>query len=98
MTRRNALSIRNKVAVGETVLALGGLTSDMEQSDKIGFDWKRTYVNGTLVKSEYIPQEIPMGTADHPIVWKDGMAGIDNAYYLVNGTRMVFMNGEFVEF
>lgn len=98
MTRGQAMSLRNKVAIGETVQALGGLTTDTEQSDKLGFDWKRTYVNGVLVKSEYVPQEVPMGTAENPIVWKEGMAGIDNAYYLVNGVRMVYMGGEFVEF
>ena len=42
------------------------------------------------MRKEYIEQETPFGTADNPIVWKEGMSLISNAYYIYNETRKVW--------
>ena len=71
----------------------GGIREEITQSDKIGFDWRVFYVNDIAVRKEYIEQEIPFGTADNPIVWKEGMSLIPNAYYTHNDVRKVWMGG-----
>lgn len=68
----------------------GGIREEITQSDKIGFDWHIFYVNDIVVRKEYVEQEIPFGTADNPIVWKEGMNLIQNAYYIHNGVRKVW--------
>lgn len=98
MTRNEAYEIKKLVEDGRTVNNAGGIKTDIVQSDKIGYDWQRTFVNDILVKSVYVEQKIPMGTAENPIVWKEGMVGINNAYYLKDNVRYVYMAGEFVEF
>lgn len=80
---------RKKVVQGEQVEKLGGITEKIEQSDKIGFDWHNYYVGDKLAKSIYVEQDIPVGTADNPIVWKSGMSIILNGYYQYNGKRYV---------
>lgn len=98
MTREQAYEIRRTLNDGIAVNKVGGIKTEIMQSDKVGYDWKNTYVNDILVKQEYVEQDIKMGTEDNPIVWKEGMQGIDNAYYLKDEIRYVYMNGEFVEF
>ena len=68
----------------------GGIREEITQSDKIGFDWRVFYVNDIAVHKEYVEQEIPFGTADNPIVWKEGMSLISNAYYIYNDVRKVW--------
>lgn len=80
---------RKKVVQGETVEKLGGITEQIEQSDKIGYDWHNYYVNDKLVKSEYIKQDNPVGTQDNPFEWTPGMKLILNGYYTYNGKRYV---------
>ena len=89
MTRAEAKAIRRKVVQGETVEKLGGITEKIEQSDKIGFDWHNYYVGEKLVKSEYVEQDSPVGTADTPFEWTPGMRLIPNGYYTYNGKRYV---------
>lgn len=72
----------------------GGIREEITQSDKIGYDWRIIYVNDIAVRKEYIEQEIPYGTADNPIVWKEGMSLIPNAYYTHDGVRKVWMGDE----
>lgn len=74
----------------QQVEAAGGIREEITQSDKIGFDWRVFCVNDIAVRKEYIEQEIPFGTADNPIVWKEGMSLIQNAYYIHNGVRKVW--------
>lgn len=74
----------------QQVANAGGICEEITQSDKIGFDWRIFYVNDIAVRKEYIEQEIPFGTADNPIVWKEGMSLIQNAYYIHNGIRKVW--------
>lgn len=89
MTRAEAKAIRRKVVQGEQVEKLGGITEKIEQSDKIGYDWHNYYVGNKLVKSEYVEQDNPVGTADNPFIWESGMVLIPNGYYAHNGKRYV---------
>lgn len=68
----------------------GGIREEVIQSDKIGFDWRIFYVNDIAVRKDYIEQEIPFGTANSPIMWKEGMSLIPNAYYTHDGVRKVW--------
>lgn len=80
--------------VVEQVNAAGGIREEVTQSDKIGYDWHIFYVNDIAVRKDYVEQEIPYGTADNPIVWKEGMSLIPNAYYTHDGVRKVWMGDE----
>lgn len=80
----------------DTIQALGGLKTETAQSDKLGYDWKNVYVGDVLVRQEYVEQENPAGTADNPIVYADGVPLINNAYYLKDGKKCVWME-EWVE-
>jgi hypothetical protein len=70
--------------------AAGGIRTEQVQSDKVGYDWLIYYVNDVAVRKDYVEQEIPYGTADHPIVWKEGMSLIQNAYYTHDGVTKVW--------
>lgn len=74
----------------QQVTDAGGIREEITQSDKIGFDWRIFYVNNIVVRKDYVEQEIPFGTADNPIVWKEGMSLIPNAYYTHAGVRKVW--------
>lgn len=76
--------------IAQQVEEVGGIREEIAQSDKIGFDWRIFYVNDIAVRKEYIEQETPFGTADNPIVWKEGMSLIPNAYYTHDGVRKVW--------
>nr|DAI85536.1 MAG TPA: hypothetical protein [Caudoviricetes sp.] len=89
MKRSEAMAYRNKVVQGEQVEKLGGITEQIEQSDKIGYDWHNYYVGDKLVKSIYVEQDNPVGTANNPFVWSPGMKLILNGYYTYNGKRYV---------
>lgn len=80
--------------VVEQVNAAGGIREEITQSDKIGYDWRIFYVNDVAVRKDYVEQETPYGTADNPIVWKEGMSLIPNAYYTHDGVRKVWMGEE----
>ncbi len=86
----NRVHARNR-QIAEAVEAAGGIRTERVQSDKLGFDWERFYVNDILVRSVYTEQPIPMGTAEHPIPWEEGMALIQNAYYTLDSVRKVWM-------
>lgn len=81
-------------ATAKQVNAAGGIREEVTQSDKIGYDWRIFYVNDIAVRKDYVEQEIPYGTADNPIVWKEGMSLIPNAYYTHDGVRKVWMGEE----
>lgn len=94
----NAIVLKSEIdenrKVVEQVAAAGGIREEIIQSDKIGFDWRIFYVNDIVVRKEYVEQEIPFGTADNPIIWKEGMSLIPNAYYTHGGIRKVWMGDE----
>lgn len=77
--------------VADMVEAAGGITVTVEQSDKLGFDWRVYSVNNVVVRRDYEEQSNPIGTADNPIPWKPDAKLIPNAYYVYNGTSKVWM-------
>lgn len=89
-------NIKSDHSTAKSIDALGGMTTEIVQSDKIGFDWENIYVGEVLVRQEYVQQENPTGTEDNPIVYTDGTPLINNAYYLKDGKIYVWM-GEWVE-
>lgn len=91
MTETKLTQIKTAIKDGKLVQAAGGITEDVTQSDKLGFDWKNIYVNDILVRQEYVEQAVKFGTADNPIVWKADMPLIQNAYYTHNGETKVWM-------
>ena len=91
MTETKLTQIKTAIKDGKLVQEAGGITEDVAQSDKLGFDWKNIYVNDILVRQEYVEQAVKAGTADNPIVWKAGMSLIQNAYYTNNGETKVWM-------
>ena len=91
MTETKLTQIKTAIKDGKLVQAAGGITEDVTQSDKLGYDWRNIYVNKILVRQEYVEQAVKFGTADNPIVWKAGMSLIQNAYYTNNGETKVWM-------
>lgn len=91
MTETKLTQIKSAITDGKLVQAAGGITEDLTQSDKLGYDWRNIYVNKILVRQVYIEQAVKFGTVDHPIVWKAGMSLIQNAYYTNNGETKVWM-------
>ena len=91
MTEAKLAQVKKAMTDGKLVQAVGGITSTVTQSDKLGYDWKNFFVNDVLVRREYVEQAVKAGTADNPIVWKPGMSLIQNAYYTNNGETKVWM-------
>ena len=91
MTQDKLEKLKTAIKDGKLVQAAGGITEDVTQSDKLGYDWRNIYVNKILVRQVYVEQEVKAGTADNPIVWASGMALIQNAYYTYNGETKVWM-------
>ena len=91
MTEAKLAQVKKAITDGKMVQAAGGITEDVTQSDKLGFDWRNIYVNKILVRQEYVEQAVKAGTADNPIVWEPRMALIQNAYYTHNGEIKVWM-------
>lgn len=87
-------AIKGAIKDGKTVQAAGGIAVTMQQSDKLGYDWKVYSVNDVVVRKEYIAQAAPAGmSADNPIDYTDGTPLINNAYYRVDGKIKVYMDG-----
>lgn len=74
------------------------VTTETTQSDKLGYDWEITKIGNLEAKKEYVTQKNPTGTRDNPITYYDGVPLIDNAYYLKDGKRQVYMTGTWTEF
>lgn len=91
MTEAKLAQVKKAITDGKLVQAAGGITEDVTQSDKLGYDWRNTYVNKILVRQEYIEQSVKAGTRDNPIMWKAGMSLIQNAYYTHGGETKVWM-------
>lgn len=90
MTETKLTQIKVAIKDGKLVQEVGGITTTVTQSDKLGYDWRNIYVNKILVRQEYIEQTVKQGTADNPIVWKADMPLIQNAYYIHNGETKVW--------
>ena len=91
MTTDKLNQIKKSITDGRMVARAGGISVAVEQSDKLGFDWRNIYVNKILVRQEYVEQAVKAGTANNPIVWASGMVLIQNAYYTNNGETKVWM-------
>lgn len=91
MTETKLTQIKTAIKDGKLVQEAGGITEDVTQSDKLGYDWKNIYVNDVLVRQEYVEQAVKQGTADNPIAWAPRMALIQNAYYTHNGEIKIWM-------
>ena len=91
MTQDKLEKLKTAIKDGKLVQAAGGITEDVTQSDKLGYDWRNIYVNKILVRQVYVEQAVKYGTADNPIAWSSGMALIQNAYYTYNGETKVWM-------
>lgn len=91
MTEAKLAQVKKAITDGKLVQAAGGITEDVTQSDKLGYDWRNIYVNKILVRQVYVEQAVKAGTSDNPIVWKAGMSLIQNAYYTYNGETKVWM-------
>ena len=91
MTTDKLNQIKKSITDGRMVARAGGISVAVEQSDKLGFDWRNIYVNDILVRQEYVEQAVKAGTAHNPIVWKAGMSLIQNAYYTHGGETKVWM-------
>lgn len=91
MTEAKLAQVKKAITDGKLVQSAGGITEDVTQSDKLGYDWRNIYVNKILVRQVYIEQAVKFGTVDNPIVWKAGMSLIQNAYYTHGGETKVWM-------
>ena len=91
MTTDKLNQIKKSITDGRMVARAGGISVAVEQSDKLGFDWRNIYVNKILVRQEYVEQAVKAGTADNPIVWEADMPLIQNAYYTHGGEIKVWM-------
>lgn len=91
MTEAKLAQVKKAITDGKLVQAAGGITEDVTQSDKLGYDWRNIYVNKILVRQVYIEQAVKAGTADNPIAWEPDMPLIQNAYYTHNGETKVWM-------
>ena len=86
--------LKGAITDGKLVQAAGGITQRMEQSDKLGFDWRIFTVNDVDVRKDYVEQANPAGTsADNPIEYTEGVPLINNAFYRVDGVIKVYMDG-----
>lgn len=91
MTQDKLEKLKTAIKDGKLVQAAGGITEDVTQSDKLGYDWRNIYVNKILVRQVYVEQEVKAGTADNPIAWEPDMPLIQNAYYTHGGETKVWM-------
>lgn len=91
MTQDKLEKLKTAIKDGKLVQAAGGITEDVTQSDKLGYDWRNIYVNKILVRQVYVEQAVKAGTADNPIAWEPDMPLIQNAYYTHNGETKVWM-------
>lgn len=89
MKRSEAEKYRNKILQAEQLEQLGGMTETLEQSDKIGYDWRCYRVGNVIVKRDYVEQDNPIGTADNPFEWVSGMSLILNGFYAYDGKLYV---------
>lgn len=84
------MPFKKSITDGRIVARAGGISMTVEQSDKLGFDWRIYSVNDVVVRKDYVEQEVKVGTADNPIGWKEGMTAYPNFYYVKDGVRKVW--------
>lgn len=89
-----AQTLKKKIDANQKIVdmvdAAGGITITVEQSDKLGFNWRIYAVNNMVVRREYESQANPVGTADNPIPWTADAKLIPNGYYTHDGTVKIW--------
>lgn len=90
MTTDKLNLIKKSITDGRMVARAGGISVAVEQSDKLGFDWNVYAVNDVVVRKDYVEQAVKVGTADNPIIWKDGMTAYPNFHYVRDDVRKVW--------
>lgn len=94
MTTDKLNQIKKSITDGRMVARAGGISVEVEQSDKLGFDWRIFTINDVDVRKDYVEQANPVGTsADNPIEYTEGVPLINNAFYRVDGVIKVYMDG-----
>lgn len=78
----------------ETLDKLGEVTTEITNSDKVGFNWIVYKVNGIEVSKEYVENGLAKGTQDNPIYFVEGISVTPNTFYYYNDTRYVYMGVE----
>ena len=73
----------------DTLVSL--LKTSTEQSDKLGYLWNCTYVGDVCVSKEYVEDPDAKGTYDKPIEWAPGIPLIQNAYYIHDSKKYVYV-------
>ena len=58
MTEAKLAQVKKAITDGKLVQAAGGITEDVTQSDKLGYDWRNIYVNKILVRKVYVEQAV----------------------------------------
>lgn len=86
--------IKKSKIISDKIKTLGGLSQKITQSDKLGYNWIEDYIGETLVKQTYVEQTNPVGVADNPFKFAEGVMLIPNAYYTYNGKRYVYISTE----
>lgn len=90
---------QEKVDTLNKAIEFSGFYTEIKQSDRLGFDWREEWLGLTLLSRTYVEQDDPAGTENHPIEWIDGIALIENAYYVKpDGLLYVCKNGELTLF
>lgn len=64
---------------------------------KVGYRWEPRY-DGSAIVYESVPDPNAIGTESNPIIYREGVPLIDNAFYMFGDVRKVYMGGEFEEF
>lgn len=66
---------------------------------KLGYVWKPRY-NGNAYVWELVADPDAIGTMENPIYYVDdgSIPKINNAFYIIDGVRYVYMDGQFIEF
>ena len=67
------------------------IRTSTEQSDKLGYLWNCTYVGDICVSKEYVEDLDAKGTYDKPIEWAPGIPLIQNAYYIHDSKKYVYV-------
>ncbi len=86
-------TLSDRVATLEARMA-GLVSVEYVPSDKVGYDFKNVYVQGELVRQEYILSDDSTGTADDPIPWAPDLPLRTNAHYVYSGIRKIWLGDD----
>lgn len=64
MTTAKLEKMKKSITDGRMMARAGGISVTVEQSDKLGFDWRIYSVNGVVVRKDYVEQKVKIGTPE----------------------------------